>query len=197
MEGLHDIRPPVMVGLSSAQIQAIWLAVLALLLAATVWFFIRKWQKRKNAWPSDSISHAPVCPHAAAMKMLDELAAEMGRFPDKKKLSFGLGKAVKIYIGNRYQIRAEQMTSRELAMSLKSTDMEKSLVRRVVDFQEEFDVLRYAPLEAAGESVAGALERARLLIDEMEQDFQERLAAEQAAIQSDSSDTANPGEGTP
>ncbi len=133
-------------------------------------------------------SSEPISAHAFAMQFLDELEAEMAHSPDRKKMYFALGQAMKTYIGNIHSLRAEQMTTRELTLAMGSIDMDKALAEAVVHFQEESDLFRYAPVQYVSgfmdlsgnhdilSVAAKEIGRTRELIDAMEKDWQEKTA---------------------
>lgn len=178
MTDIHNIRPPVMVGLDPETVRlGIWIAaaVLAVLAAALVFRYF--WKRRRPVRAIDVTAEIP--PYEAAVRSLDRLALDPGNHA--KSFYFDLGRTLKAYLGGSYGINSLEMTTPELARSLKSLDMPESLKSEVTAFQDLCDPFRYAPMSGGlapdRARVSADLATARQLVSAIEAD----LASKQAA----------------
>ncbi len=179
MQGLHDIRPPVMVGMDPFWIRAAWIAGAICLLGLVLWILLKKiWKKKQNSQEKLSLGQPLHDPLVSAMEALDDLEKNVSPGTDAKNLYFALGDIMKTYIGKTYNTGAREMTTQELAAGLKSVSMERRLAAQVIRFQEECDPFRYAPEHTdMSHEIAKDISQARSLIQAMEKDRFSRLAA--------------------
>jgi hypothetical protein len=165
MKDIHDIRPPMMVGMDPAMVK-LGLAVGAgLLLLLVVILMIRHfWKKRKPVQQTDVT--AQIVPYDAAVKALDRLALDPVR--DAKIFYFDLGHTVKAYMGGTYGFNGLEMTTQELIRALRSLDISGDLKLRISSFQELCDPFRYAPVTPDKNQVTTDLALARDLVEALE-----------------------------
>ncbi len=173
MKDIHDIRPPIMVGLDPEMVSLSLKvgAILALILA--VFLIIRYfWKKRKPVTPIDAVAHIP--PYDTAVKALDRLA--LNPVHDAKAFYFELSHTLKAYMGGTYRVNSLEMTTPELIKTLRSLDIHGDLKIRISQFQDLCDPFRYAPLTPDSAQVKIDLTHARDLISAMETEIQDRIS---------------------
>ncbi len=111
MEDIHNIRPPVMVGMDPAHVKVGMALVAVLLVLAVLVMVIRHfWKKRKKG---AKIQALPIiCPYEQALGQLDRLTT--GSVHDAKAFYFSLGHVVKEYMGRTYGFNCLELTPRNL-----------------------------------------------------------------------------------
>ncbi len=174
MQELHDIRPPVMVGMDPSWITAAWIAGAIFLVALLLWVLLKKFWK-KDSQETLSLTAPLQDPFASAINALDALKEKASSTRDAKKLYFALGEIMKTYIGKTHNTSAREMTTEELAASLKTVYLERHLATRIIRFQEECDPFRYAPDHTnihteISHRIYNDISQARQLIQAMEKD---------------------------
>ncbi|WP_022668142.1 hypothetical protein [Desulfospira joergensenii] len=168
MQDIHEIKPPVMVGMDPALIKILVIAAGCLLLAALLFYLFKRFWKSSGS-KADDLLPSPIPPYEEAVKALDRLANQEAK--DLKFFYFELGALFKAYVGRSYQIHASEMTTQELARQLRSTAMDRNLVTGVVKFQEHSDPFRYGPVLPEPGRTRQDIETARQLIEAIEQDL--------------------------
>lgn len=185
MQELHDIRPPVMVGMDPFWITAAWIAGAIFLLALALWFFLRKfWKRKKAAQEKLSLAQPLQDPFTSAINTLDALEEKVSLGAESKKLYFALGDIMKTYIGKTHNTSAREMTTQELAASLKTVSLERQLAAQVIRFQQECDPFRYAPEHTnihtdISHRIYNDISQARQLIQAMEKDRHSHCAEDE------------------
>ena len=169
MQDIHEIKPPILVGMDPALAKILAIAAVCLVLAGALFFLFRKFWKRKRSG-KEEIPAPPVPPYEEALKGLESLASR--RDEDPKVFYFELGALLKIYISRSHAIHATEMTTQELARQLRTTAMDRNLVTRVVRFQDITDPFRYGPVIGDPGRTRQDLEEARQLIESLEQDLE-------------------------
>ncbi|MCA1786394.1 MAG: DUF4381 family protein, partial [Desulfobacteraceae bacterium] len=167
MQDIHDIHPPVMVGMSPDLIRMLALAAAVLAIAALVFLLVRRYIRSKKSGVREGKA-VLVPPFETAMKALDRLGMTLPA--DSKAFYFDLSALFKSYIGETFHIHASQMTTRELAKALRHTDMDRDLVTRISQFQSLSDPFRYAPVSPDPARMTADLDLVRQLIRAVEQD---------------------------
>ena len=173
MKDIHDIRPPVMVGMDPEMVKlGLAVGILLILLLVAGLIIRRFWRKRKPVQQRDVI--ASVVPYDAAVSALDRLALDP--VLDAKTFYFDLGHTVKAYIGGTYGFNGLEMTTQELVRTLRRLDISGDLKMRVSAFQELCDPFRYAPLTPDRNRVTTDLAHARDLVEAVEEEVRQRSA---------------------
>jgi len=167
MQDIHDIHPPVMVGMSPDLIRMLALAAAVLAIAALLFLLVRRYIRSRKPKVLEGKA-IPVPPFETAMKALDRLGVTLPA--DPKAFYFDLSALFKAYIGGTFQIHASQMTTRELAKALRQTDMDRDLVTRISRFQSLSDPFRYAPVTPDPARMTADLDQVRRLIRAVEKD---------------------------
>ena len=142
MQDIHDIRPPVMVGIDPQLLgQAAW-AVAGLILLLGVIYLARKFWKKRSSRQEMEVTPA-IPPFDAAQEQLDQLARTPGL--SRRAFYFKLGEILKTYLGESLGFHAREMTTPELKRALALTPLGPELTGRISRFQEGGDPIRYAP----------------------------------------------------
>lgn len=165
MQDIHDIRPPVMVGLDPGLVKTGLIAAAVLAGAVLLFFWVRWFLKRRKKAVTDLVP-APVPPFDQAMGALDRLKTTPVN--DPKTFYFDLAALFKTYIGRSFGIHAAEMTTQELVRELRRTAMNTELMSRVSRFQTLSDPFRYAPVVPDARQTRSDLETAETLIREIE-----------------------------
>ncbi|MCG8565126.1 MAG: hypothetical protein MI747_08595, partial [Desulfobacterales bacterium] len=120
MQDIHDIRPPVMVGIDPQLLgQAAW-AVAGLILLLGVIYLARKFWKKRS--PRQEMEVTPtIPPFDAAQEQLDQLARTPGL--SRRAFYFKLGEILKTYLGESLGFHAREMTTPELKRALALTPL--------------------------------------------------------------------------
>lgn len=163
IEDIHDIRPPVMVGIDPVWVRTgLWVGaglLLAGLIAIGVWYYMK--QKKKKGALVDPLPVIP--PYTAAVNALDRLST--GPVHDAKAFYFDLGRILKTYLGAAYGVNCLEMTTQELGRWIRTIgDIPGSLKSEITLFQDLCDPFRYAPLTPDQTQVNQDLARVRDLI---------------------------------
>jgi len=143
MQDIHDIRPPVPVGIDPWLIKMAGIA-LALVLAAVLCYLLFCYlKKRQDSKPGDLLLlPLPLPPDEAALKELDAVADLMKT--DPRLYYFRLTGILKAYIGKQYKINAPEMTTQEIVSQLTRLEIEKSVSSSARDFFGGSDTIKYA-----------------------------------------------------
>ncbi|WDP92804.1 MAG: hypothetical protein HUN04_25015 [Desulfobacter sp.] len=147
MEDIHDIRPPVMVGMDPALIRmGLWVAA-GLAAAALIFILVRRLLKKKKS--KSELTAIPVIPpYEIALGALERLGTASSEHSVKgaKSFYFELGRILKRYLGATWDFNGLEMTTQELGKQLKSvTDLPGPLKSEISLFQDICDPFRYAP----------------------------------------------------
>ncbi len=182
MQDIHEIRPPVAVGMDPALVKTALIALGCLVLAGIlIYLFKRFWKPSKKKQAHDAVTTA-IPPYEAALKGLDRLGFKTNA--DPKVFYFELNALMKAYIGGIHEFNAAEMTTQELSKRLRSTKMDPRVASKVGKFQDHCDPFRYAPVRPEPERAGQDLKKARQLIDAMEADVNQIREAE-AALEKD------------
>ena len=142
MQDIHDIRPPVMVGLDPQLIRyALWALAGVVLLLAAVWLIRKFWKPSAPKAPREIVPEIP--PLDAVRAGLDELAGA-GQLTHRA-FYFQLAALFKAYLGDTLGFPGREATTPELRRALAATGLSPALVSRISQFQEICDPHRYAP----------------------------------------------------
>jgi hypothetical protein len=142
MTDIHDILPPVPVGMDAPWLVSVLLALAAAAVLAAAWWF---WKKRKKAGTIETIV-PELPPEMAAMQALDEIS-DVRRW-DGKTFYFRLSAILRQYVFGRFAVGAPEMTTEEFVPCIDRLDMDKSLAQRLRGLCRAMD-----PVKFGGETV--------------------------------------------
>lgn len=143
MEDIHDIRPPVQVGMDPFFIR-VALIVLAAVALAAVAFLIYGYLKRRKARKSANLLllPLPLPPGEAALKALDTIIDLMASNP--RLFYFRLTEILKRFIGKKFEFGAPEMTTQELVASIRTIGFEREDLADIREFLFFSDTIKYA-----------------------------------------------------
>ena len=143
MQDIHDIRPPVMVGMDPFFLRAV-LMVLALVLLGGVAFLVYRYlrQRQQGADSNLLMLPMPLAPRAAAMNALSRLEDSMESNP--RDYYFRLTEIIKRFMGRHFNIKAPEMTTQELIAVLRDLKLDRELFSEIRDFMLFSDMIKYA-----------------------------------------------------
>ena len=143
MQDIHDITPPVQVGIDPAVIKYAILGFGLVLLLAVILFAVRYFiKKRKQKDRNLFLLPPPLPPDVAALKELDSLWDLMGKYP--RLFCFKISGVFKTFIGKQFKINAPEMTTEELVAHLRNLDLEKDTAAGAREFLLSLDHIKYA-----------------------------------------------------
>ena len=143
MKDIHDITPPVQVGIDPAVIKYALTGAALILILAIIYLIIRH-LIRKKAMKNNRILllPPPLPPDAAAFKELDLLFDIMERYP--RLFCFRISGIFKTYLGKRFKINAPEMTTEEIVLNLKNPDIDRNKAAQAKNFFLSLDDIKYA-----------------------------------------------------
>ncbi len=143
MQDIHDIRPPVLIGLDPDLVKMAGI-IAALLALAVVIYLLYRILKRMKKDKSAPFLMLPIPPAAdvTALKTLDSIAHFMKE--DPRIYYFRLTALLKAYIGKRYNFNAPEMTSQELTAKIPSFHIEKNTAAEFRQLLTVSDGIKYA-----------------------------------------------------
>jgi hypothetical protein len=176
----RDIRPPVSLP------PDLWPFVIAAAVAAAAYAayrFLRRWWLRRNAPPSKLAPAPAVTPEAAhhvAFERLDALERE-GLTERGEFATFydALSDVLRLYVGDRFAVRAIDMTTAELEPAMTAARLEPASVEWTVRFLEHADLAKFAKLAPTVERASADLGGVREFVERTR--FRGETAGEGAA----------------
>ncbi len=143
MQDIHDITPPVQVGIDPAVIKYAIIGFGLILLFAVILFAVRYFiKKRKQENRNILFLPPPLPPDAAALKELGSLWDLMEKYP--RLFCFKISGVFKTFIGKQFKINAPEMTTEELVAHLRNLDLEKETAAGAREFLLSLDHIKYA-----------------------------------------------------
>jgi len=154
MEDIHDIRPPVQVGMDPFLIRVALIVFAAVALAAVA-FLIYGYLKRRKARKSANLLllPLPLSLDEAAFKALDSIMDLMTSNP--RLFYFRLTEILKRFIGKQFEFGAPEMTTQELVASIRSLGFDRQDLADIRDFLLFSDTIKYAGKAPLSEIMQG------------------------------------------
>jgi hypothetical protein len=137
MTDIHDILPPVSVGIDAPWLVSVLLALAAAVILAAAWWF---WKKRKKAREIETIV-PELPPEMTAMRALDEIS-DVRRW-DGKTFYFRLSAILRQYVFGRFAVGAPEMTTEEFLPCIDRLDMDKTLGQRLRALCRAMDPVKF------------------------------------------------------
>ncbi len=142
MTDIHDILPPVPVGIDAPWLVPVLLALVVAVVLAVAWWY---WKRRKKTRAIETIV-PELPPEMTAMRALDEIS-DVRRW-DGKTFYFRLSAILRQYVFGRFAVGAPEMTTEEFMPCIDRLDMDKSLAQRLRRLCRAMD-----PVKFGGETV--------------------------------------------
>ena len=137
MTDIHDIRPPVSVGIDAPWLIPVLLTLAAAAILVATWWF---WNKHKKARTVETIV-PELPPEMRAMKALDEIA-DVKRL-DGKTFYFRLSAILRQYVFGRFAVGAPEMTTEEFVPCIDRLHIENDLARRLRGLCRAMDPVKF------------------------------------------------------
>ena len=158
--GTNDIRgikPPVEI---PSGLEWLWWT-LGALAVATALFFLWRWWLKKAATPEFV---APIPPHVRAKQRLQEA---LRLISDPRLFCTAVSDALRIYLEERFQLRAPERTTEEFLQDLqRTTHLNAQQKLSLTDFLERCDLVKFAKFEPTEAALRDLHESALRLVDE-------------------------------
>lgn len=164
MQDIHDIRSPIQVGMDVSWIAPVLAGILVLVL---VFVLIRKWMKNRNSHQTAKLLPEPLSPYDAAMREL--VALSENSIHNLRLFYFDLTLLLRKYIGARYQIHANEMTSQQFLSCIRTLEIDEKQKHRMAEFYKNCDPYKYAGIVPGPSRVQSDLEIVTDMIRQIEQ----------------------------
>ncbi|HKK91351.1 MAG TPA: hypothetical protein VJ936_08120 [Desulfobacteraceae bacterium] len=143
MKDIHDIAPPVPVGIDPFYIKVLVAALGVLVLAGLLLLFFRFLKKRRaREKKSLYLLPEPLPPHQAAIEEMDAFLYLMESHP--RLFYFRLTGTLKRFIGKCLDFNAPEMTTQELAARIRRLELDREEGVELRDFLVFADTIKYA-----------------------------------------------------
>ncbi len=167
MQDIHDIRPPVTVGLDPAIIQAFFLVVVFILIAVALFLGIRRFLRNRLRKDKDMLMlPEPLPPYEAAIKELENLVRM--NLKEQRQFYFFLTAILRRYIGRSFHFNGTEMTSQEFLQQINKTGMKKETILSISGFLTASDEYKYAGAAPERERVAMDCDLVGKLVESVE-----------------------------
>ncbi len=172
MKQIHDIRPPVPVGMDPVFIKIMLGCLAAVIFLVLAFLLIKKYLKKRQA-PASVKELAPALPpYESAMQAMDLLAQES--HTDPRLFYFDLNLILRKYISRVFAVHAAEMTSQEFVRHLKGLDLDPALKTEITRFQELCDPIKYAGVNPENGKRQSDLSMVRDVIDSIHADQEKK-----------------------
>jgi hypothetical protein len=176
MQGFHDIRPPVPVGLDPMMVKLLLILLGVLLLAGILFFLIRKWWKNRKGVKDIQAVALPLSPFEEASKELDSLAQRP--MDDPRLFYFDLTLVLRRYMGRTFGFNAVEMTSEEVIREMTRLPLEQTVRKEIAQFQVLSDPYKYAGVLPETALVKKDMGLVRQILSKIEETLIEKKQAE-------------------
>lgn len=137
MTDIHDIQPPVSVGIDASWLVPVLLGLAAATILAACWWF---WKKHKKDRAIETIVPEPP-PEMTALQALEQIA-DVRRL-DGKTFYFRLSAILRQYVFGRFTVAAPEMTTEEFIPCIDRLNMDKSLAQRLKGLCRAMDPVKF------------------------------------------------------
>ncbi|WP_319406431.1 DUF4381 family protein [uncultured Desulfosarcina sp.] len=136
MSDIHDIRPPVPVGLDAPWLIPALLALAGVLILAALWWW---WRHRKKRTIETIVPELP--PEMIAMQALDGISDIRGQ--DGKSFYFHLSAILRQYVFGRFAVGAPEMTTEEFMPCIDRLPVDHELARQLKQLCRAMDPIKF------------------------------------------------------
>lgn len=137
MTDIHDILPPVSVGIDSAWLVPAMLTLTAVMILAAAWW---RWNKRKKARVIETIV-PELPPEMIARRALDEI--DDVRRLDGKTFYYRLSAILRQYVFGRFTVGAPEMTTEEFIPCIDGLQLDHDLAQRLKRLCRAMDPVKF------------------------------------------------------
>lgn len=154
---IRNIKPPVKI---PSGWEWLWWTLAALAVAGVLYVLWRWWRKKV----ASRAVVPPIPPHIRARQRLQEA---LRLIADARLFCIAVSDALRIYLEERFQLRAPERTTEEFLQDLQRTaHLDETQKRSLADFLERCDLVKFARLEPAEATLRELHESALRLVDE-------------------------------
>jgi LPXTG-motif cell wall-anchored protein len=136
MTDIHDIRPPVAVGVDAPWLIPALLALAGVVLLAALWWW---WRRRKKRPIETIVPELP--PEMIAMQALDSIGDVRGL--EGKSFYFHLSAILRQYVFGRFAVGAPEMTTEEFLPCIDRLPVDRELGRRLKQLCRAMDPVKF------------------------------------------------------
>jgi hypothetical protein len=158
MTDIHDILPPVAVGIDAPWLVTVLLGLAAAIFLAAGWWF---WKRHTKDRAIETIVPEPP-PEMTAMLALDQIA-DVRRL-DGKTFYFRLSAILRQYVCGRFAVGAPEMTTEEFIPCIDRLSMDKDLAQRLKKLCRAMDPVKFGGQTAVEKQMETDLMFARELV---------------------------------
>ena len=177
---IHDIKPPLSAPVRFGELGSylLWSLLAAAALALLAVFLYRKYRGRLR---TDRKGASAEPPHVTAIKQLEKLHDQKLWQSGKQKLYYTrITDILREYIGERYRIKAPDLTSREILDRMAENDLPERSMKRLREILLTADYVKFAKHIPAAEENENAYTDAYYFVEETKETEQERPVAPDA-----------------
>lgn len=189
MKDIHDIRPPMNVGVDPGIFITIGVISGALILGILLFILIRKWLKNRSAGKNAPLRLPLIPAYESAIQKIDLLMTQ--ERADLRQFYFELTTILREYIGRSFDFRAAEMTSQEFVTHLQGLCLDIEVKHRVSRFHAQTDPIKYAGITPDKARVDNDLTEIRTLIETIETHLIDKKQSDQSQTTPDTR-TAHP-----
>ncbi len=172
MKEIHDIRPPVPVGMDPALIIIVLGGLAVVIFLVLAFLLIKKYLKNRQTQTSVKQLAPSLPPYESAVQALDLLAQKS--HPDPRLFYFDLNLILRKYISRVFAVHAAEMTSQEFVRHLNVLDLDPALKTDITRFQELCDPIKYAGVNPENDKQQSDLSMVRNVIDKIHADQEKK-----------------------
>ncbi len=163
-QGLRDIKPP-LEGSESLLPYFIGVVVILGLIAAPVWFYLRK-RYQNLAVSEDEVVNAPL-PHEVAYERLKAIeTSDLLARGDMETYHTQVAHALREYISARYRIPALELTTTALLQAMLRAEIGAEYIDRVQQVLADCDRVKFATYQPRVSEASARIVDARWIVDE-------------------------------
>ena len=153
MKDIHDIRPPVFVGLDPGILDILLIVLGIIAVVLLIWFLVRLYKKRafRKKNKNTLLLPPPLPANEIALRELDMITDLMEN--ERRLFYFKLTAIFKKYISKQFNTNAQEMTSQELKKSISKLNIQSDLSLKISIFLEFSDNIKYAAMPASTQEV--------------------------------------------
>lgn len=166
MTDIHDILPPVAVGLEAPWLWTGLIALGAVMLTALAWWLFKKCRQSRSI--ETIVPELP--PELIARQALDQISDVRGM--DGKTFYFRLSAILRRYVFGRFGVGAPEMTTEEFLPCIDSLSIDKDLSRRLKDLCRAMDPVKFGGQTSAEKQMQADLLFAREFVSKTTKTFQ-------------------------
>jgi len=160
MTDIHDILPPVPVGLDAPWLWIVLIGLGIAALAALAWWL---WKRRQKAQAIETIV-PELPPEMIARQALDQISDVRGM--DGKTFYFRLSAIVRQYVSGRFKVGAVEMTTEEFLPCIDRLRTDNDLARRLKQLCRSMDPVKFGGAAAMEKQMETDLIFAREFVHE-------------------------------